>query len=86
MTIYRITEEAEEDKELLIYLEGAGLVPGTVAQIADVSTARDSITIDGPRGRSQMGLRPASMIRVLPGRADPALFHQVPDPEVRQPA
>jgi hypothetical protein len=86
VTIYRITEEAEEDKELLVYLEGAGLVPGTVAHVADVSTARDSITLDGPRGRSQMGLRPASLIRVLPGRADPTLFHQVPEAAVPEPA
>jgi hypothetical protein len=25
-----------------------------------------------------MGLRPAGLIRVLPGRADPALFHTLP--------
>lgn len=79
VTIYRITEEAEEDTELLVYLEQQGLVPGTVARVADVSAARDSITLDGPRGRSTMGLRPAALIRVLPGQADAALFHRVPD-------
>jgi DtxR family Mn-dependent transcriptional regulator len=78
VTIYRITEQAEEDVELLTFLEGAHLVPGTVARIVDVSAARDSITIDGPRGRDTIGLRPAALIRVLPGRADPALFHRVP--------
>ncbi len=78
VTIYRITEEAEEDVELLTYLEDGGLVPGTVATVVEVSTGRDSIIIEGPRGRSTMGLRPAALIRVLPGRADPALFHQVP--------
>ena len=35
--------------------------------VAEVSTSRDSITLDGPTGRSTMGLRPASLIRVLPG-------------------
>jgi len=25
-----------------------------------------------------MGLRPAALIRVLPGRGDPSLFHRVP--------
>lgn len=79
VTIYRITEEAEEDAELLVYLEQQGLVPGTVARVAEVSAARDSITLEGPRGRSTMGLRPAALIRVLPGRADPDLFHRVPD-------
>ena len=79
LTIYRITEQAEEDAELLVYLEQQGLVPGAHATVAELSTGRDSITLDGPRGRSSMGLRPAALIRVLPGRADPALFHRVPD-------
>lgn len=78
VTIYRITEEAEEDVELLTYLEEAGLVPGTIAQVEEVSTGRETVTLVGPRGRSMLGLRPASLIRVLPGRADPALFHEVP--------
>lgn len=78
VTILRITEEAEEDVELLSYLEQNGLTPGVVARIVEVSAGRDSIVIDGPRGQSSMGLRPASLIRVLPGRADPALFHVLP--------
>lgn len=79
VTIYRITEQAEEDAELLVYLEQQGLVPGAHATVLEVSTGRDSITLDGPRGRSSMGLRPAGLIRVLPGRADPTLFHHVPE-------
>lgn len=78
VTIYRITEEAEEDVELLSYLEQYQLVPGAIAKVTEVSSSRDSITLEGPRGRSTMGLRPAALIRVLPGRADPALFHQIP--------
>jgi DtxR family Mn-dependent transcriptional regulator len=78
VTIFRITEMAEEDRELLEYLEAQELVPGTVATVVEVSTGRDSLTIEGPRGRGSLGLRPASLIRVLPGRADPALFHRVP--------
>lgn len=78
VTILRITEEAEEDVELLSYLEEYELVPGATAHVVDVSTARDSISLDGPRGSSTMGLRPAGLIRILPGRADPALFHRVP--------
>ena len=38
----------------------------------------DSLTLDGPRGRATLGLRPAALVRVLPGEADPALFHRVP--------
>jgi DtxR family Mn-dependent transcriptional regulator len=78
VTIYRITEQAEEDAELLAYLEKQALVPGAPARVVEVSTARDSITLEGPRGVSAMGLRPAALIRVLPGRADPQLFHHVP--------
>jgi DtxR family Mn-dependent transcriptional regulator len=78
VTILRITEEAEEDAALLVYLEEQGLVPGVAAHVAEVSAARDSITLDGPQGRSSMGLRPAALIRVMPGVADPALFHEVP--------
>ena len=78
VTILRITEEAEEDVELLSYLEETGLMPGVVARITEVSHGRDSITFEGPRGRGAMGLRPAALIRILPGRADPKLFHQLP--------
>jgi DtxR family transcriptional regulator, Mn-dependent transcriptional regulator len=79
VTIYRITEEAEEDPELLVYLEQEGLTPGVLARVVEVSTSRDSIALEGPRGRSTMGLRPASLIRVLDAPADPALFHRVPE-------
>ena len=78
VTILRITEEAEEDVELLSYLEQHGLVPGAVTRVVDVSAGRDSLTLEGPRGVGTMGLRPAGLIRVLPGRADPALFHRLP--------
>jgi DtxR family Mn-dependent transcriptional regulator len=78
VTIYRITEEAEEDADLLAYLEAQDLVPGIVARVAEVSQSRDSLALDGPNGRATMGLRPASLIRIIPGRADPSLFHRVP--------
>lgn len=79
ITILRITEEAEEDGELLVYLEQEGLVPGVRAHVTDISRARDSITFVGPRGQGSMGLRPASLIRVIQGEADPSLFHEVPE-------
>lgn len=79
VTILRITEEAEEDAELLVYLEQQGLVPGVRAHVTDISRARDSITFVGPKGQGSMGLRPASLIRVLEGDADPGLFHRVPE-------
>ncbi|MGH2467550.1 MAG: metal-dependent transcriptional regulator [Candidatus Limnocylindrales bacterium] len=78
VTIYRITERAEEDKELLHYLEQQGLIPGAQATVVEVSVGLDALTLEGPQGRSSMGLRPAALIRVLPGTADPHLFHTVP--------
>ena len=77
-TIYRITEEAEEDAGLLSYLEARALTPGAHVTILSNSGSLDSLTLDGPRGRATLGLRPASLVRVLPGIADPALFHVVP--------
>jgi DtxR family Mn-dependent transcriptional regulator len=79
-TIYRITEEAEEDAALLSYLEARALTPGAAITILARSESLDSLTLDGPRGRATLGLRPAALVRVLPGEADPALFHRVPTP------
>ena len=78
VTIYRITEEAEEDADLLAYFERERLFPGTAVRIVDVSAARESLTLEGPRGEGTLGLRPAGLVRILPGRADPSLFHRVP--------
>lgn len=77
-TIYRITEEAEEDPGLLGYLEARALKPGAHITVLARSESLDSLTLDGPLGRATLGLRPASLVRVLLGEADPALFHVVP--------
>ena len=77
-TIYRITEEADEDAGLLSYLEARALTPGAHVTILARSESLDSLTLDGPRGRATLGLRPAALVRVLPGEADPGLFHTVP--------
>jgi DtxR family transcriptional regulator, Mn-dependent transcriptional regulator len=77
-TIYRITEEAEEDKGLLSYLEARALRPGAKISVLARSESLDSLTLDGPLGRATLGLRPAALVRVLMGEADPALFHRVP--------
>jgi DtxR family Mn-dependent transcriptional regulator len=77
-TIYRITEEAEEDAGLLSYLEARGLRPGAEITVQASSESLDAVTLTGPRGSATLGLRPASLILVLPGKADPALFHRLP--------
>lgn len=77
-TVYRITEDAEEDKGLLSYLEARALTPGAPITMLARSESLDSLTLEGPIGRATLGLRPASLIRVLPGDADPGLFHRLP--------
>jgi DtxR family Mn-dependent transcriptional regulator len=81
VTVYRITEAAEEDPGLVSYLEARGLRPGARATILARSESTDSLTLEGPLGRATLGLRPAGLIRVLEGEPDPALFHQVPGRE-----
>jgi DtxR family Mn-dependent transcriptional regulator len=78
VTIYRITEAAEEDGGLVSYLEARGLRPGAKVTVLARSESTDSLTLEGPLGRATLGLRPASLIRVLTGEPDPALFHHVP--------
>ena len=77
-TVYRITEEAEEDAALLSYLEARGLTPGAEIMVQAASDSLDAITVVGPRGSATLGLRPAALIRVIPGQADPTLFHRLP--------
>jgi DtxR family Mn-dependent transcriptional regulator len=79
-TIYRITEEAEEDPGLLSYLEARALTPGAPVTVLARSESLDSLTLEGPRGRATLGLRPAALVHVLLGEADAALFHRVPVP------
>jgi DtxR family Mn-dependent transcriptional regulator len=76
-TVYRITEEAEEDKALLSYLEARALQPGARIVILARSESLDSMTLEGPRGRATLGLRPAGLVRAIRGEPDPGLFHHV---------
>lgn len=78
VTVYRITEAAEEDGGLVSYLEARGLRPSAEITILARSESTDSLTLEGPLGRATLGLRPASLIRVIEGDPDPELFHKVP--------
>ena len=80
----RTTAEVEAAYELAAhvfgptYLEARALTPGAAVTVLARSESLDSLTLDGPRGRATLGLRPAALVHVLPGEADPALFHKVP--------
>jgi DtxR family Mn-dependent transcriptional regulator len=86
VTILRITEEAEEDAELLVHLERNELVPGAHATVTAVLRGDDRVALTGPAGDCTLSLRSAALIRVLPGRADPGLFHRVPPHVERRPS
>src|SRR5450759_2889886 len=77
-TVYRITETAEEDPALLSYLEARALTPGARIEILARSASLEAVKLEGPNGRATLGLRPASLVHVLRGEADPSLFHRVP--------
>ena len=77
-TVYRITEEAEEDAGLLSYLEARALMPGAHITILARSESLDSLTLDGP-ARPGDARAAARVARAgPPGEADPALFHTRP--------
>jgi DtxR family transcriptional regulator, Mn-dependent transcriptional regulator len=79
VTILRVTEEAEEDARLLTFLEQHGVRPGSVFSVTDVAQHIGTMTLDGPGGAVTLGLVAAAKLRALPGRADPSLFHHVPE-------
>jgi DtxR family Mn-dependent transcriptional regulator len=80
-TILRVTEEAEEDARLLTFLQEHGLRPGTVVDVLEVAEHLGTIRlrVEGAAGDVTLGLAAAAKIRALPGRADPGLFHRVPE-------
>jgi DtxR family Mn-dependent transcriptional regulator len=79
VTILRVTEEAEEDARLLTFLQEHDVRPGSVFGVREVAEHIGTMTMDGPLGEVTLGLTAAAKLRALPGRADPSLFHRVPE-------
>jgi DtxR family Mn-dependent transcriptional regulator len=85
VTILRVTEEAEEDARLLTFLQENGVRPSHVFEVVEVAEHIGTMTlrradIGAHSGREvTLGLVAAGKLRVLPGRADQALFHRVPE-------
>lgn len=85
VTILRVTEEAEEDARLLTFLQENGVRPGHAFEVADVADHIGTMTLRRvAAGRDDghevtLGLLAAAKLRMLPGRADPGLFHRVPE-------
>ncbi|HEX2221778.1 MAG TPA: metal-dependent transcriptional regulator [Candidatus Limnocylindria bacterium] len=79
VTVLRVTEEAEEDARLLTFLEQHGVRPGRLLRVVEVAEHIGTMTLSGDGGDVTIGLVAAAKIRALEGRADPALFHRVPE-------
>ena len=77
-TIYRITEEAEEDAGLLSYLEARALTPGAHVTILARSESLDSLTLDGPRGQGHPGPAPRRAHPCPSGRGGPGALPRGP--------
>jgi DtxR family Mn-dependent transcriptional regulator len=89
VTMLRVTEEAEEDARLLTFLQESGVRPGHVFEVVEVAEHIGTMTLRRVAARPAsgaddgreviLGLTAAAKLRVLPGRADPGLFHRVPE-------
>jgi DtxR family transcriptional regulator, Mn-dependent transcriptional regulator len=83
VTILRVTEEAEEDARLLTFLQENGVRPGNVFAVVEVAEHLGTMTMrriePAGAGDVTLGLVAAAKLRMLPGRADPTLFHRVPE-------
>nr|MBA2263965.1 ferrous iron transport protein A [Chloroflexota bacterium] len=85
ITVLRVTEEAEEDARLLSFLQENGVRPGHVFEVVEVAGHIGTMTLRRAAGGGQdghevtIGLVAAAKLRVLDGRADPSLFHRVPE-------
>jgi DtxR family Mn-dependent transcriptional regulator len=79
VTILRVTEEAEEDARLLTFLQEHGVRPGNRFTVTEVAEHIGTMTLIGPAGEVTLGLTAAAKLRAIPGQADPALFHRVPE-------
>jgi DtxR family Mn-dependent transcriptional regulator len=85
VTILRVTEEAEEDARLLTFLQENGVRPGHIFDVVDVAEHIGTMTLrrsdGGPMDGHEVtiGLVAAAKLRVLDGRAEPSLFHRVPE-------
>jgi DtxR family transcriptional regulator, iron-dependent repressor len=84
VTILRVTEEAEEDARLLTFLQEHAMRPGRTFAVLEVAEHLGTMTLrqadaGAADGQVTLGLVAAAKLRILPGRADQALFHRVPE-------
>jgi DtxR family transcriptional regulator, iron-dependent repressor len=66
VTIESISEDAEEDQDLLRYLQKNGLVPGTRLKVVEVAPFNATITVEVDRTRVTLGDPVSAVISVRP--------------------
>jgi DtxR family Mn-dependent transcriptional regulator len=65
IVVQRITEEAEEDPELMRYLQLHGVGPGARLRVAEVERFNQTLSLEGELGLVVLGLAAASKLRAL---------------------
>ena len=65
-TIENITEDAEQDRDLLRYLQKNGMVPGAHLKVEEVASFNATMTVDVDGARVILGDRVSAVIRVRP--------------------
>lgn len=66
VVLQRITEEAEEDLELMRYLQTNGAAPGTRLRVVEVSRFNQTVSLEGPAGTVVLGWKVAAKLRAVP--------------------
>jgi DtxR family Mn-dependent transcriptional regulator len=64
LAIRRVHESAEEQPELMNYLEQHGLLPGAELTVLEIMTFNETITLQGSEQAIVLGLSPAALIFV----------------------
>jgi DtxR family Mn-dependent transcriptional regulator len=63
LTIQRITEEAEEDPQLMKYLQEHGVEPGARMTVREAANFNATVVLDGPHGQISLGFGVAAKLR-----------------------
>ena len=63
LSLQRITEEAEEDPQLMKYLQEHGVEPGARMSVREAADFNETVVLDGPRGLVSLGFGVAAKLR-----------------------
>lgn len=63
LIIQRITEEAEEDRQLMRYLQEHGVEPGARMRVREATSFNALIVLEGPKGAIPLGFPVAAKLR-----------------------